>query len=165
MIRVLRSLSCWLISMALTTATGIAAAAETPPTGVAALLPWLQAGHYEQWQSESRAHESTGPHFGKVRADLNPPLAASMRAGAGNSDSDAEHPRGVAAVKELFGMGEMVRGWAVSLKLDGTSAGGSRWYWFEYFDGRVVADTRGAPLCAGCHTAGRDFVLIPWPLH
>ncbi len=68
------------------------------------------------------------------------------------------------AVKELFGMGETVRGWAVSLKLDGTSAGGSRWYWFEYFDGRVVADARGAPLCAGCHAAGRDFVLIPWPL-
>ncbi len=71
----------------------------------------------------------------------------------------------VAAVKELFGMGETVRGWAVSLKLDATSGGGARWYWFEYFDGRLVADARGAPLCAGCHGAGRDFVLVPWPLH
>jgi hypothetical protein len=62
----LRSPSCWLISMVLTTVTGIADAAETPPTGVAALLPWLQAGHYEQWQSESRAHESTGPHFARL---------------------------------------------------------------------------------------------------
>ncbi len=159
MIRMLRSPSCWLISMVLTTVTGIAGAAETPPTGVAALLPWLQAGQYEQWQSESRAHDSTGPHFGKVRAYLNPSLAASLRDGGG------EHPRGVAAVKELFGIGETVRGWAVSLKLGGTSAGGSRWFWFEYFDGRVVADARGAPLCAGCHAAGRDFVLTPWPLH
>jgi len=161
LIRVPRSLSCWLISMALTTFAGITGAAETPPTGVDALLPWLQAGHYQQWQSESRAHESTGPHFGKVRAYLNPLLAASLRAGR----DDGEHARGVAAVKELYGMGETVRGWAVSLKLDGTSAGGSRWYWFEYFDGRVVADARGAPLCAGCHAAGRDFVLVPWPLH
>ena len=147
--------------MALTTFTGITGAAETPPTGVDALLPWLQAGHYQQWQSESRAHESTGPHFGKVRAYLNPLLAASLRAGR----DYGEHARGVAAVKELYGMGETVRGWAVSLKLDGTSGAGSRWYWFEYFDGRVVADARGAPLCAGCHAAGRDFVLTPWPLH
>ena len=163
MIHVPRNPPRRLALIVLTTVTGITAAAETPPTGVNALLPWLQAGHYRQWQSESRAHASTGPHFGKVRAYLNPTLAASLRAGAG--DSDAEHARGVAAVKELYGMGETVRGWAVSLKLDGTSAGGSRWYWFEYFDGQVVADARGTPLCAGCHAAGRDFVLVPWPLH
>ena len=147
--------------MALATVTGIAAAAQTPPTGADGLLPWLQAGHYRQWQSESRAHASTGPHFGKVRTYVNAPLAASL--GAGNSAG--EHPRGVAAVKELFGMGEIVRGWAVSLKLAATSGGGARWYWFEYFDGRLVADARGAPLCAGCHGAGRDFVLVPWPLY
>ena len=118
-------------------------------------------GHYKQWQSESSAHESTGPHFGKARTYLNPSLAASLRDG----DGDAEHPRAVAAVKELFGRGETVRGWSVSLKLDGISARGSRWYWFEVFDAHVVADARGAPLCAGCHAAGRDFVLTPWPLH
>ncbi|MEE8285105.1 MAG: hypothetical protein V3R72_00240 [Gammaproteobacteria bacterium] len=161
MIRVPRSPAGWLALISLATVTGIAGAAQTPPTGAHGLLPWLQAGHYRQWQSESRAHASTGPHFGKVRAYLNPPLAASL--GAGNGAG--EHPRGAAAVKELFGMGETVRGWAVSLKLDSASAGGSRWYWFEYFDGQVVADARGAPLCAGCHEAGRDFVLIPWPLH
>ncbi len=160
MIRVPRNPPCWLASIALAAVTGIAAAAQTPPTGADALLPWLQAGHYRQWQSESRAHASAGPHFGKVRAYLNPPLAASLAAGNGAG----EHPRGVAAVKELFGMGDKVRGWAVSLKLAGTSAGGSRWYWFEYFDGQLVADARGAPLCAGCHATGQDFVLVPWPL-
>ena len=92
-----------------------------------------------------------------MRAYLNPSLAASL------GEAEA-HDVGAAAVKELYGSGDRVRGWAVAIKLDGSGSGGARWYWFEHFDGRLVADARGAPLCAGCHAAGRDFVLSPWPL-
>jgi hypothetical protein len=31
-------------------------------------------------------------------------------------------------------------------------------------DARPVADGEGVPLCFGCHTPGRDFVLTPFPL-
>ena len=133
-------------------------ASETVPTGAASLLPWLQNGKYKGWSAESTTHGSAGPHFGKVRAYLNSTLVASLRDGA------KEHPRGAAMVKELYGMGEAVRGWAVALKLEAESAAGTHWYWFEYYDGKLVADTRGAPLCAGCHAAGQDFVLTAWPL-
>ena len=147
-----------LAAMLLAAFAGTGGAGELPPTGAESLLPWLQAGRYTGWMAETAPHASDGPHFGKVRAFLNAPLAASLGAG------ELEHATGAAAVKELYGMGNEVRGWAVAVKLPGTGGGGSRWYWFEYFDGRVVSDARGASLCASCHTAGRDYVLSPWPL-
>lgn len=147
-----------LVSTLLVFLAGGALAGESPPMGAASLLPWLESGRYRGWAAESGPHASAGPHFGKVRAFINPSLAASMGA------ADTEHRPGAAAVKELYGGGDRVRGWSVSIKLDGAGIGGARWYWFEYFDGRIVADARGAPLCASCHAAGRDFVLSTWPL-
>lgn len=144
----------WLASAALP------ARAEPPaiPAGGAELEAWLKAGHYRVWPGERAAHESTGPHFGKVRAFLSPDLFKSMQAGSRN------HPKGAVAVKELYGSGDRVLGWAVAIKLDAASGGGGNWYWYEKFEDRTVADARGVLLCRACHLTGRDYVLTPWPL-
>jgi hypothetical protein len=128
------------------------------PLGGAALEDWIQAGHYRQWRGESQVHASQGPHFGKVRAYLNPVLFDSMNAGK------KDHPKGAIAVKELYGDGEKVLGWSVAIKTDDASAAGANWYWYEKFEARVVADGKGILLCRSCHLAGRDYVLTPWPL-
>lgn len=142
--------------------TAAAQATDVPPTEEAALLKWLQAGHYKGWAKESAAHPSLGPHPVKVVAHLNPALVRSLTAKA------AAHPKGSAAVKELQDADGRLSGWAVSVKTDADSAGGKGWYWYEILGttaaGRVVAKANGVPLCFGCHTPGRDFVLIPFPL-
>ncbi len=80
------------------------------------------------------------------------------------------HPLGAAAVKELYGSSEEVRGWSVSLKVDSDSNGGLGWYWYERFGTSVFADAVGTSLCTGCHgrdAAGitsKDYILIPFPL-
>lgn len=138
-------------------ATSIAQTADVP-LGGAALEAWLQAGHYRQWRGESKAHSSQGPHFGKVRAYLNPVLFDSLNAG------NKAHPKGAVAVKELYGEGDQVLGWSVAIKTDAASAAGANWYWYEKFEARVVADGKGILLCRSCHLTGRDYVLTPWPL-
>ena len=82
-------------------------AQKTPdiPSGGAALEAWLKAGHYKQWRSESKPHDSQGPHFGKVRAYLNPAAFESMQSGARK-----QHPKGTVTVKELYGQGNTVQG-------------------------------------------------------
>jgi len=127
------------------------------PYGGVALEQWLAAGHYRQWRSEGAPHPSEGPHFGRVRAYLNPVLYASLEAGA------KRHPAGAVAVKELYGDGDAVKGWAVYIKIDSADVAES-WYWYEKFESRVVADARGVLLCRSCHFTGRDYVLTPWPL-
>ncbi len=136
------------------------AGAEAPeiPASGAALADWLKAGHYRAWRGEGALHDSAGPHFGKVRAYLNPALFDSMQAGS------KLHPKGAVAVKELYGGGERVLGWSVAVKLEDASAGGGNWYWYEKFEDRTVADARGVLLCRACHLTGRDYVLTPWPL-
>ncbi len=129
-----------------------------PPQGGAALQAWLEAGHYLSWAAESAPHASTGPHFGKVRTFVNAPLEASLAAGA------AAHPAGAAAVKELYGSGDTVAGWAVAVKLQAASALGEGWHWYERYQGSTYADAAGAGLCTGCHSAGKDFILTPSPL-
>lgn len=129
-----------------------------PPLGGDALLQWLKAGHYTSWQSESGIHASSGPHFGKVRAFLNPALFNSM-----NNRSD-QHPAGSIAVKELYGESNTIKGWAVGIKTADLSDGGSNWYWYEYFDNSTVKDGQGVFLCSICHRSGQDYVLTPWPL-
>lgn len=137
-----------------------AASAQTPemPVGGEALEVWLRAGHYKQWRAESAPHASEGPHFGKVRAYLNPVLFNSLQS------KTQQHPKGAAAVKELYGDGDTVKGWAVSIKTGTSDAGGSNWYWYEKFDKRLVSDGQGVLLCRSCHFTGRDYVLTPWPL-
>ena len=147
-----------LILVLLLKASVVHAQSPAPPPGGAALAEWLQAGHYKTWQSESAVHASAGPHFGKVRAFLNTALFDSRTA------QNEQHPKGAVAVKELYGNGDTVRGWAVAIKLAPESNGGSNWYWYEIFDRSTVRDARDAPLCSGCHSTGRDYVLTPWPL-
>ncbi len=132
-------------------------AVEVPPMGAAALLPWLQAGEYLDWTAESAVHASTGPHFGSVRTFVNGPLLDSLAA------TGDPHPIDAASVKELYGSGDEVLGWSVMVKVaDGT--GGDTWYWLEYYQGSTYADGVGASLCTGCHDAGTDNVLTPFPL-
>lgn len=148
-----------------TLAVGLSAFAhadENPPAGGDALYEWLTAGSYKEWNSESGQHKSAGPHPQAVIAYVNKLLDQSLAAGA---DS---HPKGSAAVKELYDSNGILSGWAVSLKTQPDSAAGKGWYWYEMLgtskDSTVVADGNGVGLCLGCHTPGRDFVLIPYPL-
>ncbi|MEW6331717.1 MAG: hypothetical protein AB1560_09680 [Pseudomonadota bacterium] len=129
-----------------------------PPPGGTALEAWLKAGRYKTWRSESGPHASQGPHFGKVRAWLNPVLFESLQA------RTRQHPPGAVAVKELYGEGETVQGWSVAIKTAADSAGGSNWYWYEIFQNKVIKDGQGILLCRGCHFTGNDYVLTPWPL-
>lgn len=130
---------------------------QLPPTMSAELITWLQEGRYQDWTSEGQ-HPSSGPHFGSVRTFVNDALLRSLDAG------DATHEIGAAAVKELFGgSGETVRGWSVSVKVD-ESAGGSGWYWLEYYNGNVIASGLGNGVCTGCHGGGTDYVCTPYPL-
>lgn len=132
------------------------------PTNGGALLPWLQAREYAAFPKESKVHASTGPHGGSVRTYITPSLDASLAAKA------TEHPMGAAMVKELYGGGSEVTGWAVAVKTAATSAAGDNWYWYEIFGTtsatKPVADGKGLPGCKGCHSGGVDFVLSPYPL-
>lgn len=74
-----------------------------------------------------------------------------------------QHPKGAAAVKELYGQGDNVKGWSVSIKTDGGDSG-TGWYWYETYEARRVADGQGVLLCRSCHFTGRNYVLTPWPL-
>jgi hypothetical protein len=150
------TLAVLLLSSAVSTAN------DTPPANGSELFEWLKAGNYKSWVHESEQHPSAGPHPQAVIAYLNATLDESLASGA-----DA-HPKGSAAVKELFDGSGNISGWAVSIKTQDDSAAGQGWYWYEMLgtnaDSRVVADGNGVPLCFGCHTPGKDFVLIPHPL-
>lgn len=135
---------------------------DVPPVDGTKLFEWLKSGQYKHWAREAEKHPSAGPHPSAVIAYLNSKLDESLTA---NSKS---HPSGSAAVKELFSNNGELSGWAVSVKTDEDSQAGKGWYWYEILgtepDARVVADGNGVPLCFGCHTPGKDFVLIPHPL-
>jgi len=128
------------------------------PTNAAELQPWLEADAYLDWPSESDIHDSTGPHFGNVRTWLHPELVDSLDSGM------AQHPADVGTVKELYGTGTTRRGWSVSVKIAEDSQDGDGWYWYEFFDGAVLADGDGFSACTGCHGGGADYVLTPFPL-
>ena len=129
-----------------------------PEEGGNALLEWLDGRGYFAWEGESAPHGSDGPHFGTVRTYLDPTLLESLEAG------NAEHPAGAATVKELYGGGDDLLGWSVSLKREDESDGGNNWYWFEIYQGDVLADGDGLSICTGCHGGGTDYVLTPFPL-
>ncbi len=134
------------------------AADSVPPTDGDALLAWLEAGEYLGWHAETAPHDSAGPHFGTVRTYVNQQLFDSLEAG------DATHPVDAAAVKELYGSGDAVLGWAVEVKTQADSADGDGWYWYEKFNDQMFADGEGASLCTDCHVGGADYVLTPFPL-
>jgi hypothetical protein len=139
---------------------GDAAADLEIPVGADLLQPWLADRAYADFAGESAVHESSGPH-GPVRTFLSPGLVASLETGAG------VHPRGVAAIKELY-VGDTLDGWVVSVKIDDDSAGGAGWYWYEVFDpapdAKPVVNGTSADGCVGCHDAGIDYVRIGFPL-
>ena len=126
-------------------------------TNAAVLLPYLQEGGYLDLLAESAVHDSAGPHFGDVRTYVGDCLADSLDAGA------AQHPVGAAAVKELYGSGGTVQGWAVMVKAEDVG-GGNGWYWYEWYQGNVYGGTVDNGTCVGCHAAGTDGVRSPWPL-
>ncbi|MBL9099845.1 MAG: hypothetical protein JNL82_02745 [Myxococcales bacterium] len=139
--------------------------AEDPPTDEEALAAWLTAGAYRTWPAESGPHASTGPHFGSVRTYVNAALFDSLEAGS------AVHPRGAAAVKELYGDVADVRGWSVMIKdFDNSTMvdDGDGWYWYESYNGSTFGDAFGDPTCTGCHAPThpdfKDFFLTPFPL-
>lgn len=128
------------------------------PSTTAALVPYLESGAYRSLPHESRPHASTGPHGGNVQTYITPALEASLRAG------NSEHPQCAAMVKELFGGGTTVTGWAVAVKKEPTSAAGANWYWYEGKGLSAGFQGDGVALCTACHSGGTDFVLTPFPL-
>ena len=129
-----------------------------PNAGGAEALDWLEGGGYLDWTAESSIHGSTGPHFGDVRTYVNDILLQSLQGG------NAQHPAGSAAVKELYGDGDGVRGWTTMIKLADDSAGGDNWHWYERYEGDDLIDAAGAAACTGCHGSGLDYWRSPFPL-
>jgi hypothetical protein len=125
----------------------------TPPAEPAALLEYLRTGEYRQWRAEPAPHPSDGPHFGDVQIYVNDALFDSLSAGA------TVHPVGSTAIKELYGSGPNVRGWAVEIKT-GDEPDGDGWFWYERYDGDVFAQSNGAGICTGCHSDGTDYVFV-----
>jgi hypothetical protein len=124
-----------------------------------ALLAWLGEGSYTEWNAESGIHQSTGPHGGQVRTFLNDALYESYVQGL------TSHPEGAVAVKELWGNGDDIIGWAVEIKVQADSDGGNGWYWYEKINQSEYGGQLGLGLCTGCHGGGGvDYVLTPWPL-
>lgn len=146
------------------TPTPTTPAGDVPPTELAALEQWLSEGHYTRadrgWHGESRVHASKGPHTSTVRTYVNQILFDSLTEGR------AAHPIGAAAVKELYGGGTSVLGWAVEVKTQEDSAAGAGWYWYE---GENLSGP-GLGICTGCHRGNynglvsHDFVLTQFPL-
>jgi hypothetical protein len=132
------------------------------PTNGAELFPWLQAGNYKNFAAETAQHASTGPHGGNVRTFLNPILFDAL------TNNSTNFPVESAAVKELWGNGAKLLGWAVFVKTQADSAGGNGFYWYEIYDtvdpSGPVADGNGVGLCSGCHSNGTDYYLSPFPL-
>lgn len=137
--------------------TGVDLPPDAAPVDSAELVPWLEAGNYTGWPAESEAHASAGPHFTAVRTFVNDTLLGSLEAGS------EDHPVGSTAVKELYGSGPEVGGWAVMVKVAPGSSD-DNWYWYEVFEGTTYADETGNAGCGNCHGQGQDFVRTPIPL-
>ncbi len=124
--------------------------AQRPPQGHAALVGWLEAGHYKAWACEPAPHPARPPGaHGMNRICTNAALSAT---------ADGPYPIGAAAVKELYRNGA-VAGYAVGLKIAAPAAGSS-WYWYEAVGSSVIADRVDQGLCSSCHAgAPRDYVF------
>lgn len=137
--------------------TGVDLPPDAAPANSAELVPWLEAGNYTGWPAESDRHPSAGPHFTAVRTFVNDTLLGSLEAGS------EDHPVGSTAVKELYGSGPEVGGWAVMVKVAPGSSD-DNWYWYEVFEDTTYADETGNAGCGNCHGQGQDFVRTPIPL-
>ncbi len=148
------------------------ATADTPtvdsvvPTEAQRLHEFLKAGSYRSFESqESEKHASRGPHAKfswPVRVYLDAKIDASLAAG------NASHPAGSSIVKEMYSEdGSELLGWAVMVKTQEDSAQGQGWFWYETTNTEdssdIVGVGNGLPLCSGCHSTGKDFVLTEYP--
>jgi len=160
--------------------------AQTPPTsGRVAIEKWISDGSYKTWACEPAIHVSRSPSPHGYNRICSNDLIANAATGT------AAWPKGAAAVKELYASATATApiGYAVYLKTDADSAGGSNWYWYErvpldsdapHDANGVVADGKGGAgtpksICVGCHVAagadsahtptvgGRDQVYTPVP--
>ena len=131
------------------------------PVSAGALYEFLKADRYKTFAAEAAIQPSTGPH-GRVRTYVNDTLLASLQA------SNTTHPVGSAAVKELYGPGDdVLKGWAVEVKVSQDKGNGSDWYWWyepSNTNGTMPAsEGLGLGGCTGCHGGGTDFVLSAGP--
>lgn len=151
----------------------ITADEQTPPTsGRVDVESWISAAWYKSWTCEPTIHASRDPSpHGFNRICSNEVISA---AATGTS----VWPKGAAAVKELYTSATATApaGYAVYLKTNADSAGGSNWYWYErvpndseapHDSNGVVADGKGGggtpkSICVGCHGgAGMDAAHTP----
>lgn len=133
--------------------------AQTPPTGQAALDPWLASGVYKAWACESgpMSPRPNGAH-GRNRVCSNSLV---------QRNTGGEYAVGAASVKELFDGGGQLTGYAVSRHIKAGSAPDT-WYWYEKLGNSVVADGTAVSLCSGCHSEagmdathqGHDYVYV-----
>ena len=139
------------------------------PVDKEALFKFLVEGKYKSFPAkESGMHPSNGPHsikgtFGQpVQTYLNAAMNDSLKAG------NKAHPKGAGIVKEMFSEEGELQGWAVSIKTQNDSEKGKGWFWYEVTSTKdsnaLVANGNGVPLCYGCHSTGKDFVLTGFPL-
>jgi hypothetical protein len=130
------------------------------PTDPAKLNAYLQAGSYKTWAAETSIHRAASPHPTNVRSFANPILETAMRQGA------TKFPVDSAVVKEIFDGANNLTTWAVSVK---TANNGSAndWYWYEVVSSPAGANPivsgNGLGSCAGCHSAGTDYVRTKFP--
>ncbi|MBX2813892.1 MAG: hypothetical protein KTR25_18895 [Myxococcales bacterium] len=128
---------------------------EVPPQGEQAIDEWLATEAYLDWACELEPNTTREGVHG-----VN--LVCSNNAVANNTEGDDPWPIGAAAVKELYDSdGLDIIGYAVSIKTEMDSAGGSNWYWYEKIDGNLIVDGLDERLCADCHEmASRDLMYV-----
>jgi hypothetical protein len=121
------------------------------------IFAWLQKKNYRSYKAEAAVHPSSSgvAVHGDVRVFVNDKLDTSMAA------SNALHPVGSAAIKELHKDGELI-GWAAMIKTRKDDGKGNGWYWYENLSTtdatKPVAASIGNNMCVGCHSTGMDFV-------
>jgi hypothetical protein len=136
--------------------------AAAPPTSAPELLAWLKAGSYKSWAKEPAIHPAASPHTTNVLSYANNVLEQSIRA------ANTSHPINSATVKEIYTADNRINGYAVAIKTQANSDSGRGWYWYEILglangSGSVVASSNGASGCAGCHSAGVDYIRTNFP--
>ena len=136
------------------------------PTDTGALFTFLKEEKYKDFPAqESASHPTRGPHSTlgwPVRVFIDAKADAALKAG------DASLPAGSSLVKEMYTEAGVLQGWAVMVKTQADSADGQGWFWYETTNvndpADIVAAGNGVPLCFGCHSLGKDFVLTGYPL-